>query len=642
MSKSLNQAFIKAYSKEKARLLAQTAVASPSVDQRPVTSPKLYGNDELIVRFDTATCGSIPVPHLKPVNKQAVNKPKVAVVSPHSRTTARPTRAQAVHMPIPQTPVLQVTGELDTDSRVESDVRSAIAAQMSQAGDWGGSSLMTFLGGLPMLTSDQSQRITPTDRRVASLPPQQSVNCNGYEERSTRRGASSHIAAPPPAKSNEREERIVRGGATSQIKPEPSVNSDEYEERSTRRGASSHIAAPPPAKSNEREERIVRGGATSQIKPEPSVNSDEYEEWSTRRGASSHIEATDNNREDLTRRAVVSNNRDSMREQRTNSKKMKELDAPQLKSPALLPQDNHGPGEFFRLDRPSYVPAAVPQADNPFNDSGELSSEILGESSSRLDLEPSSPAPTVPLARESSQAERAEQVQSVERELRRSKLRIFNPVWEVDSFQWPEVCLELLEQRADSLDAVARNLNDAVQEGLQVLAITSPQGGEGRTTVACCLAKLAGSRGLNVAIVDGDIENPTLSYQTNLDVEQDWKTAILNQLPLEEIAVHSIDDQVTLVPLNGPIDQSEMAASDNRIEFMLHELSASFDLVIVDMGHMSSPRSLVNSLGSRGVISAVVAVVDHRCADAQQIDHCLRRIRQSGVASIGVVENFAA
>ncbi len=97
-----------------------------------------------------------------------------------------------------------------------------------------------------------------------------------------------------------------------------------------------------------------------------------------------------------------------------------------------------------------------------------------------------------------------------------------------------------------------------------------------------------------------------------------------------------------LVPLIGPIDQSEIATGDNRIEFMLHELSESFDLVIVDMGHMSSPRSLVTSLGARGVISAVVAVVDHRTADAQQIDHCLRRIRQSGVASIGVVENFAA
>jgi Mrp family chromosome partitioning ATPase len=192
------------------------------------------------------------------------------------------------------------------------------------------------------------------------------------------------------------------------------------------------------------------------------------------------------------------------------------------------------------------------------------------------------------------------------------------------------------------MELVARNLIEACQEGLQVLAVTSPQSGEGRTTVACCLAKLAGSRGLNVAIVDGDIENPTLSYQTNLDVDQDWKTAIFNQLPLEEVAVHSIEDQVTLVPLTHPIAQHEMATDDNRIESMLQELSESFDLVIVDMGHMDSSRSLVTSLGERGVISAVVAVVDYRSSTRQQVDHCLRRIRQTGVASIGLVENFAA
>ncbi|MCC7339086.1 MAG: P-loop NTPase [Pirellulaceae bacterium] len=515
MSKSLNQAFIKAYSKESARAPAQPRTSSP----------KMYGNDDLMIRFDTATCGSISAPHLK-ASKRLKETVVTATVSPRSAKVEQPARPQAAHTKWPDAPpsdffsaaqpkhpqaarmtIPQVPTELDRQKSDSNEaLRSAIAAQMSRAGDWGDSSTEPFLGEKPIHSTGQ------------------------------------------------------------------------------------------------------------------------------------------------TRQAVLSGNGDSLRDQPAKPMEIKELDTPKLLSPALLSQQSSDPGEFFRLDRPSYVPAPVPlddalpidQLGDTFDDSGELSSEIFEHSSNRFDLESRSKPSAVPLPHASSQAVRVEQTQSVERELRRAKLRIFNPVWEVDSFQWPDICLELLEQRADSLDAVARKLNEAVQEGLQVLAITSPQGGEGRTTVACCLAKLAGSRGLNVAIVDGDIENPSLSYQTNLDLEQDWKTAILNQLPLEEIAVHSIDDQVTLVPLIGPIDQSEMAAGDNRIEFMLHELSESFDLVIVDMGHMSSPRSLVSSLGARGVISAVVAVVDHRTADAQQIDLCLRRIRQSGVASIGVVENFAA
>jgi Mrp family chromosome partitioning ATPase len=234
------------------------------------------------------------------------------------------------------------------------------------------------------------------------------------------------------------------------------------------------------------------------------------------------------------------------------------------------------------------------------------------------------------------------EVRQVERELRRAKVRVFNPIWEVDQLQWPDVCVKLMNARMDSLNYVTKHLFEACQEGLQVLAVTSPEGGEGRTTVACCLAMLAGSRGLKVAIVDGDIENPTLSLQTNLEIENDWQSAIMNQMPLEEVSVHSIDDQITLIPLLGPLDQSELPKSDQRIADMLIELSESFDLVVLDIGHMSSPNGLMNSLAEQGIINAAIAVVDNRNSSTQGIETCIRRIRQAGVTSIGLVENFAA
>ncbi len=234
------------------------------------------------------------------------------------------------------------------------------------------------------------------------------------------------------------------------------------------------------------------------------------------------------------------------------------------------------------------------------------------------------------------------ETRQVESELRQAKVRVFNPVWEVDQLQWPEVCVRLIETRTESLAHVTKHLIDACQEGLQVLAVTSPEGGEGRTTVACCLAMLAGSRGLKVVVVDGDVENPTLSLQTNLDIESDWQTALTNQMPLEEVAVHSIDDQITLVPLVEPLDQDELPLNDDRIANMLTELSESFDLVIVDMGHMSSPNNLMQTLADRGIINAAIAVIDYRSTTPQRIETCIRRIRQAGVSSVGLVENFAA
>ena len=283
-------------------------------------------------------------------------------------------------------------------------------------------------------------------------------------------------------------------------------------------------------------------------------------------------------------------------------------------------------GEIFRLDRPSYTPTASV-------DAMAFEEDLSAGSITHIDA----------LRDEAKvRASADSKARQVEEVLRKARVKIFNPVWEVDNLQWPPVCVELIDQMTHSMNRVAENLMAACQDGLQILAVTSPKSGEGSTTVACCLAMLAGSHGLNVAIVDGDIENPSLCYQTNLDLDQDWRAAIMNQVPVEEVAVHSINDQVTLVPLLSPISNQEMSIDDDRISTMLQELSESFDLVIVDMGDMESTRNMVTSLGEQGLISAVVAVVDRRNSTRDRIDACLRRIRQSGIASIGLVENFAA
>ncbi|MEM7558893.1 MAG: hypothetical protein AAF394_07205, partial [Planctomycetota bacterium] len=280
-------------------------------------------------------------------------------------------------------------------------------------------------------------------------------------------------------------------------------------------------------------------------------------------------------------------------------------------------------GEIFRLDAPSYQEPAI---GGEAEESEELSSIVQHPSAISGD----------------DHASRREAAYEAEEELRRVQTQRFNPAWEVDEFHWPAVCNELTQMSESGLEQVAANLVRASEEGLHVMAVTSPQAGEGRTTVACCLAKLAGANGLRVAFVDGDVENPSLSSQTNLDIDFDWRTAIINQMPLEEVAIHSVEDEVTLVPLVQPVHETEIASDDNRIAYMLQELSDYFDLVIVDMGHMESAKSLVSGLGQQGIINAVVTVVDNRISSRERIESCLRRIRRSGISSVGLVENFAA
>lgn len=663
MSQSLNQAFIKAYAKDK-------ATAAPS---KPTPAPTNLDVGSFIVRFDTATCpisntpvsntpiqsagqlrqnsdssagnqpvrptATIPIPSAEPA-PSTHNAPHPAGLTPHSDATFRNGA-----MPISSAAHVNSAkraSDVEIERRSAEELRSTIASQMSRAGAWEAQSPDAFSVDFPM--------ISPYHQRVAH-PPAADAGMKGTHFNRPSGSAQAVASRSEPTRAKQAHPPVA-----------PSYSGPVHSSSSP--AAAPQVAAPTDGFPLAAIAPRAQGVLGDQVPPQPPPTTSTWDALQTPALSS----AASRPNQPTSPTSVETSTQDWARHLASS-------------------------GDIFRLDRPSYSFAVEPGSSQPQADSGDLSSEILALSNShtRIDFEPSNlaenqhaaqaaatslpppatassfntqptdtaqPASTTPSASaaaasaaaahaanevyEADAQQRAQQVKCKERDLRQAKVRIFNPVWEVDSFQWPEVCVELLHKRASAMELVAKNLIEACQDGLQVLAVTSPQSGEGRTTVACCLAKLAGSRGLNVAIVDGDLENPTLSYQTNLDVEQDWKSAIFNQLPLEEVAVHSIEDQVTLVPLTEPVTDRELSIDDNRIQLMLQELSASFDLVIVDMGHMESSRSLVTSLGERGIISAVVAVVDYRSSTRQQVDHCLRRIRQSGIASIGLVENFAA
>ncbi len=518
MQNSLNQAFIRAYAKERDAVHAQ-AVNSAADSQAAVER----ANEELILRIDT-TSVEIPRPHVtsRPAIKQ--NSPALAMATTASATPQlRPTRSEA------------------------DELRASIASEMLRAGGW---------------QSEQIASLGPiVQSPVASMPMVLAPV------------ASAQIAAVSTASAP----------TASAPKSVP---------------ASPGFAMP-----------MV---ATIAEDAEPRSNSFERDAELLDTGTARFF------------------SREAVRQ-----------------SP---PDSSQGrPGSIVRLDKALGVPTP-PEQPKPIAKSApqalpQKSEEVKARAIELEKLRQPATAgmPAIdPVAAKLARSKASEQAKRVEQELRRAKVRVFNPIWEVDKLQWPEVCAKLMDSRMDSLDHVTKHLSEACQEGLQVLAVTSPEGGEGRTTVACCLAMLAGNRGLKVAIVDGDIENPTLSLQTNLEVENDWQSAIMNHLPLEEVSVHSIDDQITLVPLLGPLDQNELPSSDQRIADMLIELTESFDLVILDIGHMNSPNGLMSTLAEQGIINAAIAVIDNRNPSTQRVETCIRRIRQAGVTSIGIVENFAS
>ncbi|MCC6510528.1 MAG: P-loop NTPase [Pirellulaceae bacterium] len=250
-------------------------------------------------------------------------------------------------------------------------------------------------------------------------------------------------------------------------------------------------------------------------------------------------------------------------------------------------------------------------------------------------------APVARYVIEHRRLDRAHKINEAEEKLRRDTHKIFNPVWEVDTLQWPAVVDKLMQQRAESMAYVAEHLKSACQEGLSVLGVSSAGKGEGRTTVASCLARLAAVHGLNVALVDLDLDHPTLCIQTNMEVEHDWRDCFMEDISLEEVAVHSIEDQLTILPLKPRGGRPGLLASDSRIAEMLDELSKSFELVVVDCAPANSSGNVITGLAHTHIFDAAIVVVDRRDSHQDRVEDAVRLIQQTGIESIGIVDNFS-
>ena len=211
----------------------------------------------------------------------------------------------------------------------------------------------------------------------------------------------------------------------------------------------------------------------------------------------------------------------------------------------------------------------------------------------------------------------------------------FNAVWEVDAFEFSDVVVKLFGQ-ASLLDSIGTPLDQAVANGLRSILITSQSRGVGRTSVAIGIAVAAASAGLKVALVDADLSTGGLADSLRLEVAQDWFTAIRQELPLEEAAVRSIEDQLTVLPINAT--KPGVTCSADEFDSMMKRLRSQFDLVVVDGAPWNA--SLI-SLPHVKTLDAAIVVVDAKSQDDAALHTMQVNLKESGIQGLGLVENFS-
>lgn len=214
------------------------------------------------------------------------------------------------------------------------------------------------------------------------------------------------------------------------------------------------------------------------------------------------------------------------------------------------------------------------------------------------------------------------------------------PVWEVDRFHWPRTCQKLLTDEEGYLAHAGEKLVAAVRDGMRVLAITGSRRGEGRSTLALCLARVAAQAGLNVVLMDGDFARPQLASKLGLEIARGWQDAALGTIPLSEAAIVSREDALTLMPLTMGPTTKRLSLADPRVTATLRAAAATFELVVLDLGPIAPGELLSFPPGEDCPLDAAIVVRDTRLTDPAESEAVGRALQTAGIEAVGIAENF--
>jgi MinD-like ATPase involved in chromosome partitioning or flagellar assembly len=146
------------------------------------------------------------------------------------------------------------------------------------------------------------------------------------------------------------------------------------------------------------------------------------------------------------------------------------------------------------------------------------------------------------------------------------------------------------------LEAIVRSIQAAKKQTSkpepQVIAVTSPHGSTGKTTVAINIAlELAGEK-FRVLIIDADLDGPSVAnYFCLSELPAGLVGAIriasqnrFDQAQLERLSVQVPKSSITVLP--GVISEQSLELTKDSLAAILETAKASFDFVVVDLGSL--------------------------------------------------------
>ncbi len=174
-------------------------------------------------------------------------------------------------------------------------------------------------------------------------------------------------------------------------------------------------------------------------------------------------------------------------------------------------------------------------------------------------------------------------------------------------------------------------------QSTRIIAVTSSQPLEGKTTTACNLAMALALGGARVLLIDADMRRPGLHKTIGLENGTGLSHLLVGQARVREAVQRTSEPNLVVITAGRtPPNPSELLASDRMNNFLVNLATGPFDWVIVDTPPVLAVTDAV-ILATK--VSGVVFVVGSEMTRRVHAERALETLQTGRPRSIGVVLN---
>jgi succinoglycan biosynthesis transport protein ExoP len=171
----------------------------------------------------------------------------------------------------------------------------------------------------------------------------------------------------------------------------------------------------------------------------------------------------------------------------------------------------------------------------------------------------------------------------------------------------------------------------------RVIAVTSSQPLEGKTTTACNLATALALGGSRVLLIDADMRRPGLHRIMGVENEVGLSHLLVGQARVREAVQRTTEPNLFVITAGRtPPNPSELLASDRMRSFIANLGHGPFDWIVLDTPPV---LAVTDAVVLASMVSAVVFVVGSEMTRRVHAERALVTLRAGKPRSIGVVLN---